>query len=197
MQDRRSYNLIICVLSKLNRLRWRLKTNNGDIDELIKAKDLADLVGVTVRAVQKAAKEGKFYAEKRDGQWWCHPDGAYYFARDEDTPENPDLAKWQADAFIAKCRQEIAKARLLEYQADKAIGELLPREDYERQIENLAVLTRTRVLILPTALAKELSAMDDPVEIELLLQNRLEDALREVSSALETLEENGNDEEEE
>lgn len=88
-------------------------------------------------------------------------------------------------AILAKALQEVVKAERMQRDNLKEEGLLLPREEYERRLENLATITKTRLLIIPSSTAKEISQMDDPFEIEALLTQKIEDALHELADALE------------
>ena len=88
---------------------------------------------------------------------------------------------------MAQALQEVAKAQKLQRQNLQEEGRLMPREEFEKRLEDWVTVTRTRLELIPPTLAKELSGLDDPFEIEVILRAKIEDALHEIADKLEAI----------
>ena len=83
------------------------------------------------------------------------------------TDERARLAKEQADAK----EMENAIAR----------GELVYIEDVAKRVEQSLAKVRTRLLAIPTKVAPEAAAADDPKEVQTLIERQIVEALNELA----------------
>jgi hypothetical protein len=173
------------------------------VSGLVSIAEYARHRGVSDAAVHQAIKAGRIEAIDVDGRRWLHPELAdrqwrertqHAKARRKDSaspalerpvpvePEPalaPDGGVARAEGgdpsyLDAKTRRETALAKLAEIELDRESRRLVSRARVAEAAKRLGRLLRDALLGIPTILAPELAALDDPLAIE----TRLADALR-------------------
>jgi hypothetical protein len=76
---------------------------------------------------------------------------------------------------------EQCKRRLLEIELGRKSGQILPFDRTVKVVQDVGHAIKTKLMAIPTSVAAELSAMSDPNEVELFLQGRIEEALKEIA----------------
>lgn len=87
-----------------------------------------------------------------------------------------------SDGVSARDRASIATARLKELEFTIRTGDLAPVDELRALLAPLITSARTRVLRVPSQLATQLVIMDDPRQIQQLLDDALREALDEASN---------------
>jgi hypothetical protein len=92
-------------------------------------------------------------------------------------PDEATIDFQRERALSEKCRRETMEI-------DLAIkkGKLVPFDQTMRAILELIHAAKSKLLCVPGNVALELSAMDDPNRVELVLQTRIEEALEEIAN---------------
>ena len=86
----------------------------------------------------------------------------------------PDLA-------ISRAYSEGYKALYAKIEYEEKIGLLLPREELESAWSDILIAFRQKALGIPTRMAPQLHACESPQEIEVLLKEKIMEALNELS----------------
>lgn len=177
---------------------------------LISTNEFAKIMGVGIRAVQKAINDKRINA-KRNGKNWCinaekakaqwlqntslieskKSNKNIFDLAEKESLKNetekksdlPDLNEPEEIKTLAEAerREKIAKAKLAEMKADEQAGTLVNAEQVERDSFEIGRKVRDGILAVPIRIAHELAAEHDPHKVEVLLQRELTQALEELT----------------
>lgn len=86
----------------------------------------------------------------------------------------------------ARIRRETAEASKAEIQLEEMAGRLVKKDTVERAAFEIARLERDMLLSVPSKIAAEVAAMDDPVEVEQRIRNEIRRALDAVANLAKT-----------
>jgi hypothetical protein len=95
----------------------------------------------------------------------------------DDAPEGGG----ESGYWVSKARRESALADMAELELEARLKKLVDRAQVEAAVEALHRMLRDQLLGLPTQVAPELAAMDDPFQIELKLRGALRTLLDDLS----------------
>lgn len=132
--------------------------------------ELAELLGVTPARVSQMAGDGLFFPDSK---------GAY-----------PEAASLRAACRLLRDRAGIddlksaklqKQNRLLDYEIEKASGQLLEAGAVEKAWINLVLLAKQRLLRIPNKVVPRLPFAKSEAEMEVLIQAEIDEALLELS----------------
>jgi hypothetical protein len=136
------------------------------------AADLARLTGKSAPTIRSRCEKVTKRKTKRGIEYITAEALEAIYAPDEATID------FQRERALAeRCRRE-------SMEIDLALkkGQLIPFDQTMRAILELSHAAKSKLLGVPGNVALELSAMDDPNRVEMLLQTRIEEALEEISN---------------
>jgi len=160
-----------------------------DIIAIRSARDVAELVGCSRRAVVHARQSGRLSAEyfvRRHGRWYLRAD---CFDQCVDTmlalyrhgSQSRTQPATESAYSVARARRMRFQAELARLQLEKFEAELLPTHAVVKWYTDAVQRTSTRVLQVPRRLSQALVGQDAGT-IEELLETALRATLRELKS---------------
>ena len=96
--------------------------------------------------------------------------------------EKPPLADGELDRNQMAARKDAAHAEKLEMENAVRRGELVVGEEVREEWVKIASNIRASLMSLPSRLAKELSAMDEPREVQIRLDEEVRDTLESLGA---------------
>lgn len=103
----------------------------------------------------------------------------------------PDTAPAGASADgsfqASRSQREFYNARMAEMEYLRKVGELLGREDVEKQVSHLARILRNRLMDMPGKLSGRLVSLTSEREITALLEETINELLTEISQRLRSV----------
>jgi phage terminase Nu1 subunit (DNA packaging protein) len=147
------------------------------LDRKLDREEIEELTTITLRQLQSLKKSGEL-TDKGDGVYQLlHVQE--YIKRLRKLTENrrPEPKASDLDRNQMAARKDAAHAEKLEMENDIRRGELVEAEDVRRAWVQIGSNIRAALMSLPSRLAKELSAMDEPREIQIKIDEEVRAAL--------------------
>ena len=134
--------------------------------------------GVSGAAVTKAIQRGRISVDQNgkidpeiaDREWMENSNPIQVYAQNHRIEETPEIKE-------SKARLAFAHARLAELKYKKKIGELIPREQVEKEAFETGRLFRDNILLIPHAISYELAQETNPRKCEVIIRNKIEETL--------------------
>ena len=140
-----------------------------------RSKELARILGITVRRVNQLADEGEVFQREVSGNFDCVECVAAYYNNkftDEDYKEQYNKER----ALHEKAKREKAEIELSEMKA-----EVHKAEDIEFFMTDMLTTFRNRMLSIPSKLAPQLTGVNNTNLISSMLRSEIMQALEELS----------------
>lgn len=181
----------------------------GAKKELISQREYARRRGITHVAVQRAIKSGRITTVNgkidpvtADLEWQQNTDqskprnritGSPKQAKAPGEPSEP-MSLGGADEIIsapstatgyakARAARELYQAQLAKLELDKRRGALVPADEVRLGAFNMARNARDQLIALPERLATVLAAIQEPAEIQRVLEEEIERICQEIADA--------------
>jgi phage terminase Nu1 subunit (DNA packaging protein) len=136
----------------------------------IERSELAELLGVTAPRISQLAKEGIF-----------SPDKSGNYPLVESLKAACVLLRDRAGIDDLKSQKLEKQNRLLDYDIERASGQLLDAKDVERAWINIILLTKQRLLRIPNKVSPRLPFCKSEADMEQEIQREVDEALLELS----------------
>lgn len=148
----------------------------------VKAKDVADLLDITIQRVGQLRKEGvlkQYKTPAGDRYQLVETVRAYiHYLRAQTTNKSTPTAKRTAEA---EADLKEAKAAIFQYQRDELEGKLHRSEDVEAMLTDLVFEMRGMISALPGRLAVDTAQITNPEEEAVRIQNECNEILNALS----------------
>ena len=179
----------------------------GSMRAYARHREKRGLDGASLAAVQKAIlngrikplKDGRIDFEKADREWTRNtkPRTPVQAAsrgskrKPAQAKDSPAPGKGKRDEesdgkapdfLVARTKTEIARAELLEMQAARERGELLPKDEVEQTWSAEISAARNRLLLIPSKLAPKLLDQTDVREVQAMIEGAIKEALASMSA---------------
>jgi len=149
---------------------------NGDpLVRSVSSSELADLLGISPRWVQKLTADGTLKKNAEDRYGLAEAVQGYCEYLRGSTKSN------QGDLDAETLRLTRAKADKAEISVEILLGETVRIEAVSQIWSDLVTVFRSRMLGLPNKLAATLALKDDPAEIRQLVMEEVRDALEDLA----------------
>ena len=154
----------------------------GSVNEYttISTKEMAILLGITVRRVQQLIQDGLFKTQKK-GRLLLIECVRSYLDQITDKTKTADERKLEKAKAAAEVKFKVAKAAMAELQAKELSGKMHRSEDTQVFTQGLIDMVKSSLLQLPGRLAVDLSLCETAEECSILIKDAVKDILREVS----------------
>lgn len=143
---------------------------------LLKKKDMAESIGISVQAFDKWGVEPVF----REGRsaFFCVKDVLDNRLSNQHSKRQPE-----SDLDIVKERARLTyhQANIAELDEDVKRGELIPAETVDQVWSDMLASFRAKILAIPTKTAHQFVALTDLSEIQDVIKEHLNEALQELS----------------
>jgi hypothetical protein len=173
---------------------------------LISQREYARRLGVSHVAVQRAVKAGRISTvggkvdpAQADRQWQENTDqskprnritGSPKRARVAGEPSEPmdfggaDVSNGTASGYAkARAARELYQAQLSKLELDRQRGTLIRADEVRLGAFNMARKARDQLIALPERLASVLAAIQEPAEVQRILEEEIERICQEVADA--------------
>ncbi|MEQ3640801.1 MAG: terminase small subunit [Alteromonas sp.] len=147
--------------------------------------ELAEILGVSLPTITSKVNKGMPYLQRgQRGKEWLFDTAAVYEWEKEQAILNVtgDLSAVTDDEL--RRRKLAAETTLVELEAGKKRGDLLPKEEIEKFLSDMAISTRTRLLLVPRRCAAQLTGNNDEVAIRQIIEEEQLEALTDVSNMI-------------
>lgn len=145
--------------------------------------ELAEILGVSLPTITSKVNKGMPYIQRgQRGKEWLFDTAAVYEWEKEQAILNVtgDLLSVTDDEL--KRRKLAAETTIVELEAGKKRGDLIPKEEIEKNLSDMAIATRTRLLLVPRRCAPRLLGCTDEIEVRRLIEQEQLEALTDVSN---------------
>ena len=135
--------------------------------------ELASILGVTRKSIQRWRKEPGFPAARSNGNWNVQEVKTWCQEKDKKTDDEDGNAKYDLEV-----RRLEAICESLELKLEIERGNHIHIEEVWQQTAQLVGAIKTKLLQIPSALAPALVAIDDVHEMQARLKETVDDTLR-------------------
>lgn len=145
--------------------------------------ELAEILGVSLPTITSKVSKGMPFEQRGGrGKEWSFDTAAVFEWEKEQAilSATGDLSRVTDDEL--KRRKLAAETTLVELEAAKKRGELLPREGIEKLLCELVIATRTRLLLVPKRCAVQLIGLSNEKEIREIIEAEQLEALTDLSN---------------
>lgn len=145
--------------------------------------ELAEILGVSLPTITSKVNKGMPYIQRgQRGKEWLFDTAAVYEWEKEQAILNVtgDLSSVTDDEL--KRRKLAAETTIVELEAGKKRGDLIPKEEIEKNLSDMAIATRTRLLLVPRRCAPRLLGCTDEIAVRRLIEQEQLEALTDVSN---------------
>ena len=145
--------------------------------------ELAEILGVSLPTITSKVSKGMPFEQRGGrGREWTFDTAAVFEWEKEQAIINAtgDLSSVTDDEL--KRRKLAAETTIVELEAGKKRGDLIPREEIEKMLANLALGTKARLLLVPRRCAPLLTCLSDEQEIRKIIEAEQREALTDLSN---------------
>lgn len=145
--------------------------------------ELAEILGVSLPTITSKVNKGMPYIQRgQRGKEWLFDTAAVYEWEKEQAILNVtgDLSSVTDDEL--RRRKLAAETTIVELEAGKKRGDLIPKEEIEKHLSDMAIATRTRLLLVPRRCAAQLVGSNDEQSIRQIIEQEQLEALTDVSN---------------
>lgn len=145
--------------------------------------ELAEILGVSLPTITSKVSKGMPFEQRGGrGREWTFNTAAVFEWEKEQAIINAtgDLSSVTDDEL--KRRKLAAETMLVELEAGKKRGDLIPREEIEKMLVNLVLDTKARLLLVPRRCAPLLTQLTSEQEIRDIIEEEQREALTDLSN---------------
>jgi len=145
--------------------------------------ELAEILGVSLPTITSKVSKGMPFEQRGGrGREWTFDTAAVFEWEKEQAVINAtgDLSSVTDDEL--KRRKLAAETMLVELEAGKKRGDLIPREEIEKMLVNLVLDTKARLLLVPRRCAPLLTQLTSEQEIRDIIEEEQREALTDLSN---------------
>ncbi|MEC7509917.1 MAG: terminase small subunit [Pseudomonadota bacterium] len=145
--------------------------------------ELAEILGVSLPTITSKVSKGMPFEQRGGrGREWSFDTAAVFEWEKEQAIINAtgDLSSVTDDEL--KRRKLAAETMLVELEAGKKRGDLIPREEIEKMLVNLVLDTKARLLLVPRRCAPLLTQLTSEQEIRDIIEEEQREALTDLSN---------------
>lgn len=149
-------------------------------DTTISTKEMAILLGLTVRRIQQLIQDGTFKTQTK-GRLLLIDCVRGYLELISSTQRTEEEKKLDKAKVTAEVKLKVAKAAITELQAKELQGKMHRSEDVQIFTQGLIDMVKSALLSMPGRLAVEVSLCETAEECSVLIKEAVKDILREIS----------------
>lgn len=145
--------------------------------------ELAEILGVSLPTITSKVSKGMPFEQRGGrGKEWTFDTAAVFEWEKEQAIINAtgDLSSVTDDEL--RRRKLAAETTIVELEAGKKRGDLIPREEIETMLVNLVLDTKARLLLVPRRCAPLLTHLTSEQEIRDIIENEQREALTDLSN---------------
>ena len=151
------------------------------LERELNTKEIETLCTIGIRQIQNLRTSGDI-AGKGDGSYdLSHVRDYIKYLRRLTDNRRPEPKETDLDRNQQAARKDAAHAEKLEMENDLRRGELVEAEEVRVNWVQICSNIRASLMSLPSRMAKELSSMDEPREIQILLSGEVRSTLESLS----------------
>lgn len=151
--------------------------------------ELAEILGVSLPTITSKVSKGMPFEQRggRGKEWTFDTAAVFQWEKEQAIlSATGDLSSVTDDEL--KRRKLAAETTLVELEAGKKRGELLPKDEIEKLLSELVIATRTRLLLVPRRCAVHLIGLSNEIEIREIIEAEQLEALTDLSNIDPTVE---------
>ena len=154
------------------------------LEQKIYLADFCNLVDLDPRRVQQLKKEGRLIDRGRGKYFLSHAkDYIQYLQELVQRRKIEPERKGDLDPNYQRARKEKAMADKIEMENDVRRGELVDAAEHDKMNAEVDGIVRSNFLALAPRLASDLAGMDDPREIQVMLDDEIRRVLSELGDS--------------